>query len=136
VFSPRVAVGYDIVAGHVNTLRQDIIMYHFASNGNTDSSKQFPIYRARVTVPFPINGSHFLTFHHRSFRTDRAAFPPYGLVFVTLQSVCSTTLVNAVCQALTNTMNAVCQALTNTMNAVCQALTNTMNAVCQALTTQ
>ena len=75
MFSSRIAVGYNIVAGHLNTLCQDIIMYHFASKGNTESSRHFSIYPAHVAVPFLINGSHFPTLHLRSFRTDHAAFP-------------------------------------------------------------
>jgi hypothetical protein len=75
MFNSRIAVGYDIVAGHVNTLCQDIIMYHFTSKGYTESSRHFYIYPAHVTVPFLINGSHFPTLHLRSFRTDHAAFP-------------------------------------------------------------
>ena len=35
--SSRVAVGHGIVAGHAYTLCQDIIMYHFASKGYTES---------------------------------------------------------------------------------------------------
>jgi hypothetical protein len=75
MFSSRIAVGYDIVAGHVNTLCQDIIMYHCASKCYTALSRHFSIYPAHVTVPFLINGSHFPTLHLRSFHTDHAAFP-------------------------------------------------------------
>jgi hypothetical protein len=75
MFSSRIAFGYDIVTGHVNTLCQDIIIYHFASKGYTESSRHFSICPAHVTVPFLINGLHFPTLHRRSFRTDHAAFP-------------------------------------------------------------
>ena len=75
MFSSRIAVGYDIVAGHVNTLCQDTIMYHFASKCYTESSRHFSIYPTHVTVPFPINGSHFPTLHRRSLRTVHYACP-------------------------------------------------------------
>jgi hypothetical protein len=75
MFRSRIAVGCDIVAGHVNTLCQDIIMYHFTSKGYTESSRYFSIYPAHVTVPFAINGSHFPSLHRRSFHTDHSAFP-------------------------------------------------------------
>jgi hypothetical protein len=103
----RVAVGHDTVAGHVNTLCQDILMYHFASKRYTESSRHFSIYPAHVTVPFLINGSHFLTSHLRSFCTDLAAFPLRWL------SLCN----SSVClQLLTPSVNAACPSLTNTMN--------------------
>jgi len=75
MFSSRIAVGYDIVAGHLNTPCQDIILYHFASKGYTESSRLFALTPHTLQFHSQLMVHTFPHSHLRSFRPDHAAFP-------------------------------------------------------------